>query len=63
MLNDRFKYDDLEAPVCLPYLVVRSSVRSRGHLRNAQYGGLEALGCLPYRVMGPSMHSRDHLRI
>jgi hypothetical protein len=34
MLNDRFQYSDLEAPGCLPYLVVQSSAWSRGHLRN-----------------------------
>jgi hypothetical protein len=45
-LNGRFQYNDLEAPGCLPYPVVRPSARSRGHLTNVQYGGLEALGCL-----------------
>jgi hypothetical protein len=47
VLNDRFQYNDLEAPGCLPYPVVRPSARSRGHLRNVQYDGLEAPGCLP----------------
>jgi hypothetical protein len=51
VLNDRFQYSDLEAPGCLPYLIVWPSARSRGHLMNVQYGGLEAPGCLPYPVM------------
>jgi hypothetical protein len=51
VLNDRFQYSDLEAPGCLPYLVVRLSARSRGHLRNVQYSGLEAPGCLRYPVV------------
>jgi hypothetical protein len=62
VLNDRFQYSDLEGPGCLSCLVVRSSVRPRGHLRNVQYGGLEAPRCLPYPVMRPSAWSRDHLR-
>jgi hypothetical protein len=62
VLNDRFQYSDLEAPVCLPYPVVRPSARFRGHLRNVQYDDLEALGCLSYPVVRPSARSRDHLR-
>jgi hypothetical protein len=49
--NDRFQYSDLKALRCLLYPVVRLSARSRGHLRNVQYGGLEAPGHLPYPVM------------
>jgi hypothetical protein len=62
VLNGRIQYSDLEAPGCLPYPVMRSSARSRGHLRNVQYSGLEAPGCLPYPVMRPSARFRDHLR-
>jgi hypothetical protein len=51
VLNDKFQHSDLEAPGCLSYPVVRPSARSRGHLRNVQYGGLEALGYLPYPVV------------
>jgi hypothetical protein len=33
MLNEKFQYGDLKAPGCLVYPVVRSSTRSRDHLR------------------------------
>jgi membrane-associated HD superfamily phosphohydrolase len=33
MLNKKFQYNDLEAPRCLSYPVVRPSVRSRDYLR------------------------------
>jgi hypothetical protein len=49
--NDRFQYSDLEALRCLSYPVVRPFARSRGHLRNVQYGGLETPRRLPYPVM------------
>jgi hypothetical protein len=58
VLNNKFQYDDLEAPGCLPYPVVWPCARSRGHLRNVQYSGLEVPGVCRTQSCDPS-HSLE----